>query len=114
MREGYRDKPTARRFAALHCRGHSQLSPCSLRSHGFVAHVRTFVEVTHPRMQACGCMTFPHCLSLQVVGGLHHLIRRCDRLGVHFIGALRDDEVDHLGGDVDVGTFQISLYDLAA
>jgi hypothetical protein len=39
--------------------------------------------------------------------------RRRDHLGVHLIGALRGDQVAHLGDDVDIGLFEAALRDAA-
>src|ERR1700722_5384515 len=44
-------------------------------------------------------------------GGLQHLVGGADDLGVHFISALRGDQVGHLGGDVDIGLLEASLRD---
>jgi hypothetical protein len=42
---------------------------------------------------------------------LQHLVGRSDHLRVHFVGALRGDQVGHLGYDIDIGLFEAALID---
>src|SRR6185312_9449452 len=49
------------------------------------------------RWSVCGLI-----LRLHLVGGLQHLVGRVDHARIHFIGALRGNEVGDLRHDVDV------------
>src|SRR5689334_15350262 len=42
---------------------------------------------------------------------LQHLVGSSDHLGVHFVGALRGDQIGHLRDDVDIGLFETALVD---
>jgi hypothetical protein len=46
-------------------------------------------------------------------GGLHHLVGGGDHLGIHFVGALRGDQVGHFRDDVDVRLLEASLGEAA-
>src|SRR4029077_9080456 len=43
--------------------------------------------------------------------GLQHLVGGGDYLGVHFVSALRGDQVGHFRDDVDIGLFEAALRD---
>ena len=47
--------------------------------------------------------------TAKLIGLLQHGVGGGDGLGVHFVGPLGDDQIDHFRGDIDIGAFQVAL-----
>ena len=51
-----------------------------------------------------------HGLTFQVVSLLHHFVGCRNGLGVHFVGTLCHDHINHLIDNLYIGALQIALY----